>query len=364
MAEAGPPVLQKCCGEKSGGREMYRKADKGWLKHCDFTLIDSICLQAAYIAAYFIRQGSRWPYASQLYRNMAFVFLFIQIFVTFFGESFKNVLKRGKFKELTETIKHVCQVILIAAFYLFATQKGEEYSRITLVTTGILYVVISYIARIYWKKYLLTRGLEGKGKRSLLILTSKGMVEEVVQNILNKNYERFHIIGVSLMDADWAGKTINGVTIVTDQNGIAEYVCREWVDEVFINLPKDMPLPQELMDDFIDMGVTVHLKLIEMGRLKGQIQHVERLGSYTVLTSCINMASWRQAFIKRAMDIVGGILGCILTGIMFLFVAPCICVQSPGPIFFHRCALERMVRDSNYISSAVCTWMRKNGKRN
>lgn len=123
---------------------------------------------------------------------------------------------------------------------------------------------------------------------------------------------------------------------MTDQNGIAEYVCREWVDEVFINLPKDMPLPQELMDDFIDMGVTVHLKLIEMGRLKGQIQHVERLGSYTVLTSCINMASWRQAFIKRAMDIVGGILGCILTGIMFLFVAPCICVQSPGPIFFSQ----------------------------
>ena len=55
---------------------------------------------------------------------------------------------------------------------------------------------------------------------------------------------------------------------MTDQNGIAEYVCREWVDEVFINLPKDMPLPQELMDDFIDMGVTVHLKLIEMGRLR------------------------------------------------------------------------------------------------
>ena len=45
---------------------------------------------------------------------------------------------------------------------------------------------------------------------------------------------------------------------MTDKNGIAEYVCHEWVDEVFINLPKDMPLPQELMDDFIDMGVTVH----------------------------------------------------------------------------------------------------------
>ncbi len=84
----------------------------------------------------------------------------------------------------------------------------------------------------------------------------------------------------------------------------------------------------------LNMGVTVHLKLIEMGRLKGQIQHVERLGSYTVLTSCINMASWRQAFFKRVMDIAGGVLGCILTGILFLFVAPCIYVQSPGPILF------------------------------
>ena len=101
------------------------------------------------------------------------------------------MLKRGKFKEFTETIKHVSLIILIAAFYLFATQKGKEYSRITLVTTGILYVVASYIARIYWKKYLLTRGLEGKGKRSYLFLHSKGMVEEVVQNMLNKKLRTF-----------------------------------------------------------------------------------------------------------------------------------------------------------------------------
>ena len=31
---------------------MYRKADKGWMKHLDFTLIYAMCLQLAYIAAY------------------------------------------------------------------------------------------------------------------------------------------------------------------------------------------------------------------------------------------------------------------------------------------------------------------------
>lgn len=111
---------------------MYRKADKGWMKHLDFTLIDAMCLQLAYIAAYFVRHGVHWPYGSRLYRNMALIYVLIQVFVTFFGESFKNVLKRGYLKEFTSTIKHVSLVILIAAFYLFAIQQGEEYSRFTL----------------------------------------------------------------------------------------------------------------------------------------------------------------------------------------------------------------------------------------
>ena len=34
------------------------------------------------------------------------------------------------------------------------------------------------------------------------------------------------------------------------------------------------------------------------------------------------------------MDILGGIVGCILTGIIFIFVAPAIYIKSPGPIFF------------------------------
>ena len=68
---------------------MYRKADKGWMKHLDFTLIDALCLQLAYVAAYFVRHGLHWPYESQLYRNMVFVFLFIQIFVTFLARALR-----------------------------------------------------------------------------------------------------------------------------------------------------------------------------------------------------------------------------------------------------------------------------------
>ena len=50
----------------------------------------------------------------------------------------------------------------------------------------------------------------------------------------------------------------------------------------------------------------------------------------------MNYATDRQAFAKRALDILGGLVGCFLTGIIFIFVAPAIYISSPGPIFFSQ----------------------------
>ena len=41
-------------------------------------------------------------------------------------------------------------------------------------------------------------------------------------------------------------------------------------------------------------------------------------------------------FLKRALDIAGGLVGCLITGILFLFLAPAIYIKSPGPIFFSQ----------------------------
>lgn len=39
---------------------------------------------------------------------------------------------------------------------------------------------------------------------------------------------------------------------------------------------------------------------------------------------------------KRTIDILGGVVGCIATGIIFIFIAPAIYISSPGPIFFSQ----------------------------
>lgn len=314
---------------------MYQKASKGWLKHGDFLILDIICLESAYFIAYCIRHGFYNPLGDILFREMALVFFLVEILVMFFFDSLKNVLKRGIYRELVTTVKHDCLVILTSSFLLFLTRTGGSHSRAVMIITGVLYFISSYGVRMIWKQVLAARREDDqKVIRSLVLITASTQVGDIVRSIRDQNYEGFHLTGIVIMDGDMRGAKIQGVPVVASGEDVIDYICREWVDEVFINLPEEFPLSTDLMNSLLEMGVTVHLKLAKMGEVSGKVQMVERLGPYTVLTTSINAATFRQAFMKRTLDILGGITGCIITGILFIFVAPCIYIKSPGPIFF------------------------------
>ena len=55
-----------------------------------------------------------------------------------------------------------------------------------------------------------------------------------------------------------------------------------------------------------------------------------------VLTSSVRVASSWQVLLKRLMDICGGLVGLLLTGILTIFIGPAIYIASPGPIFFSQ----------------------------
>ena len=96
----------------------------------------------------------------------------------------------------------------------------------------------------------------------------------------------------------------------------------------------EVPYPQALISQLTETGVTIHLSLAKTLELPGKKQFVEKIGGYTVLTTSMNYASAGELLIKRLMDILAGVLGCIATAVIFIFVAPAICISSPGPVFF------------------------------
>ena len=108
-----------------------------------------------------------------------------------------------------------------------------------------------------------------------------------------------------------------------------------WVDEALFSIPTELALPDKMIKNFGIMGITIHIKLAR-GADDSSNQIVEKLEGYTVLSTSINMVSAGQLIFKRTMDICGGLVGMLLTGIIFIFVAPIIYIKSPGPIFFKQ----------------------------
>lgn len=321
---------------------MYRKASIGWQKHIDFVIWDAVCLQVAYCLACLIWQGVFLPFENPMYRNMIFIFFLSQVFVTLFDDSFKNIMKREYLEEFKATFRHVVLVILITTFYLFSTQEAQAYSRGTMLLTGELFFLLTYFARCQWKKFLRRQGKWRE--RSLLVVTTSEMAQEVIVQLRKSDYNGIRIRGLALMDEEGTltETEVEGIPVVVGRTGVANYVCQEWVDEVLITLPKEMPLPEELYQDLVEMGITVHLRIQRAMHLEGQKQSVEKLGPYTVLSSSVNMLSQRQVFCKRLVDICGGIVGCLITGLLTLIIGPIIYIKSPGPIFYSQ---ERVGRN-------------------
>ena len=312
---------------------MYRKDSERWLKHADFIALDMICLQLAYVLAYAISGYGFNPYNTIIYRNMAVFLELADLIVIFAYDTMKSVLKRGYYEDFKVTFKHSVIVGVLAVLYLFLIQEGHIFSRLTLILTISLYIGITYSARELWKK-LLRKQMEDGGERKLLIITSEAVAEQVVLSMQENNYARFTLAGVAVIDADWTGRDIHGVPVVANKENAAMYVCQEWIDEVLIVISDNLPYPSELIEQLSETGVTIHLSLGKITNVPGKKQFVEKVGNYTVITTSINYASTQQLMLKRLMDIAGGLVGCILTGIICIFVGPAIYIASPGPIFF------------------------------
>ena len=324
---------------------MYKKDSERWIKHVDFIILDMICLQIAFVLAYAISGYGFCPYEQVLYRNMAIFLELADLLVISCYGTLRDVLKRGYYRDFTVTLKHSVMVGALGILYLFLNQEGQKYSRLALLLTVVLYCVIAYLVRELWKR-LLRKQMEDGRDRTLLIITSADMAEQVIQSMKENNYARYTIAGAAIIDKDQTGEVIDGVPVVANKGTVPMYVCKEWIDEVLIVTSGILPYPTELIDKLTETGVTIHMNLAKVTNVPGKKQFVEKVGAYTVLTTSMNYASSFQLMLKRLTDIVGGLVGCIFTGIIFLFVAPAIYIASPGPIFF---AQERVGKNGKHF---------------
>ena len=313
---------------------MYKREKKSWLKHLDFTILDIVCLEASLVIAYLLRFGWYMPYAREPYERLAVIVVLIDICVVFFFEPYNGILRRGHFQEANACITF-CTIIFAGVLaYEVATKQTEIYSRKVIYAYWLISMALVFTERFVVKHIIRQRMRNEKNLSVMILLTTAEYAKEVLLEFEHLQYCDFTVSGVIVVDQNLKGVKICGVPVVANADDCFDYLRTHVVDEVFIN-GNTRESSQALANELLGMGLTVHYNLVHMNALAPN-KAVEKYGNYLVLTSSMKIASPRQVFAKRLMDIAGSAVGLIACGIAFVIFAPLIKIQSPGPIFFSQ----------------------------
>ncbi|MBR3304729.1 MAG: sugar transferase [Christensenellaceae bacterium] len=313
---------------------MNTKQLKGWLKHGDFILLDILCLQICFILSFWLIRGYGNPYGLSSYQYQAIILIVSQFAVILFTNNYSGILRRKRFDELVAVIRYIVWILVIAFFYLFLVKDSAEVSRLQFGFTAVFFIILGYCFRQLNKYRVFRSGISRN--RSIVLITGKDYAEEALEKLNDpKIYKDYVVSGVILLDSDIPVEFEGTNVPVTSLGGEAmSELIHSWVDEAFILQPEDLPFPTQLVNDLMTMGITVDYSMTAISDDRWPVTDIRKLGKYRVLTSSIKFVSAGQLALKRGLDILGGLVGCIFTAILYCFVAPLIQIKSPGPAFF------------------------------
>lgn len=314
---------------------MYISSMKSRHRHIDVLIIDLICLNIAFVLAYMIRIGGENPYGIALFRDMLIVLCLSDMLVVNLLSSYADIQIRGYYKEFVSLLKQSAIVFLLGIFFLYTVKDTHKFSRITLMLMGSFYFILNYFSRLVWKK-IYSRRMKENPDRSLLVITEYDNAQRVIDNLESSEDFSFIISGIVLTDEQVHTTAIGKYPVVCKVNDVADYVCHNWVDEILIVEENADSMSDKTLKELSETGVIIHFGMHLVTDMLRQKQFVEKFGGYNVLTSCMNEASAPEIFLKRIFDICVGIVGCIVTGVIFIFITPVIKLKSPGPVFFKQ----------------------------
>lgn len=308
--------------------------EKGWIKHWDFILVDLVCLNITFLCAYWIRLGFENMYANRNYRMLLMIAMILHFSIMFFSNCYSGILRRGYFDEFRRVVVYNVELIGFMFAYIFVMQLGSTFARTILVGFFLLNTVTMYLLHIVMKKVYHLRGINGVKKKKLLIMTDENKIEGVLQRLEDGPNKDYNIIGIVLTEKT-DRKHIQGIPVVCIGEEAYEYACRNVVDDILLSLDvRETGSIESIANVFLQMGIPVHIEInIFEKRLPNAV--FGSINEVDMVTTSVKTITTSQLFIKRVIDICAGVVGCLITAVLFLFVAPAIKIADPnGPVFF------------------------------
>lgn len=270
---------------------------------------------------------------------------FVVSFLSF--DQNENIVGRRIGAEIKLSLKfNVLMGALYAALMLMTKARMLE-SRYFAVGVPLINMILMSIGHTILKRML--AGAEHRwGVESYVAIVTTNFNAEAVINDLKKDWSK-RIVGLALLEVDEKaiGDNVAGVPVVANYNNFMDWLRRNALDEVFVDIPMDSSesfLPY--LEEMESMGLTVHFRLPILDRIEKTCcsdtnaarmgRSLGRCAGGNVITIGTSMLELRDQVLKRLLDVAGGLLGCVISLPIIAIVAIPLKLESPGPLIFKQ----------------------------
>ena len=284
--------------------------------------------------------------------------LFVAFVVTFFFfDQDKNIVTRSENEEIGLSLRFNIAFGLVYAGCMLLAKATMLDSRYFAVTVPAVNAVLLPFSHAILKR-LLIRFQRSWGMETLVgIVTTTDRADRLI-NEIGKDWSR-RIVGVALLEAthEIVGTEIDGIAVKANFTDFMDWVRREALDEVYVDVPMDSGesfIPY--LDEMESMGLTVHFRLPLLDRIEEACcdetsaarlsRSLGRCAGGNIVTMGTVELQLRDQIAKRCMDVVGAVIGCIISIPIIAVVAIPLKLESPGPLFFKQ---KRVGRNGRYF---------------
>lgn len=283
-------------------------------------------------------------YSKMDFELLLLILLISFVFVFFNFEHVEGIHTRTVVQQLKYTSKIVFFNSATTVLLMALTKSGLFNSRYLLFGIFIFHFIFSFaFNRIL--KYLIRSFICNNEKLVSLvgIVTVSDRLPQLKSGVESDWSKK--ITGVALMDVcdSDVGKSVEGLKVRANFNNFIDWIRHDALDEVYFDIPYDTGSSiTPFIAELCKMGVDVHLNIPFMDTLSKayDIQKpntgIENIGGKDMLTMKTVQHSTRGYIVKRLMDIVGSIVGLIISIPIIAITAIPLKLESPGPLFFKQ----------------------------
>ncbi len=303
-------------------------------------MIDLVSIVLAYSFALFLRFKSMEAISfMQIHYYVGVFILLVSLLYNIFSDWNRGFFERGKGVELIAVVKYNVVLAMAIGGIVFVMKLGWSFSRLVFGYFAICNIVITYLLHQLFKYYMLHEYRKSNSSDKVMVVTEMRYAHELIKNLLEGASWNYDITAVALLDEDSSkgkAKEIAGIPVVANRKNLFEVARQMPLDEVFLYLPHtDIGLVKSTIIDFETMGVICHYN-VEIPELELEGKTAGRFAGYAVMTFSLQYMDYRRMLLKRGMDILGGLVGLLLTAVLTPFIALAIKVESRGPVFFSQ----------------------------